>query len=120
MIIDAWAQHPTLRQSQDPMFDSLRRWTHGSLPAEELPVAATLATMDAGGVDRALISAWVGPRSTMISNDEVASFVEQGGGRLVGVGSVDISGLANLGAFMGRMAARPAVQEAMKAEGLIK
>jgi glutathione S-transferase len=33
---------------------------------------------------------------------------------------IDISGLPNLGAFMGRMAARPAVQEAMKAEGLIK
>ena len=33
---------------------------------------------------------------------------------------IDISGLANLGAFMGRMAARPAVQEALKAEGLLK
>ena len=33
---------------------------------------------------------------------------------------IDISGLAHLGAFMGRMAARPAVQEAMKAEGLLK
>jgi glutathione S-transferase len=33
---------------------------------------------------------------------------------------VDISGLPQLGAFMGRVAARPAVQEAMKAEGLIK
>ena len=33
---------------------------------------------------------------------------------------VDVSGLANLGAFMKRMAARPAVQEALKAEGLLK
>ncbi|WP_088287033.1 glutathione transferase GstA [Ideonella sp. A 288] len=33
---------------------------------------------------------------------------------------VDASGFANLQAFMGRMAARPAVQAALKAEGLIK
>jgi glutathione S-transferase len=33
---------------------------------------------------------------------------------------VDISSLKNLGAFMTRMAARPAVQQAMKAEGLLK
>jgi glutathione S-transferase len=33
---------------------------------------------------------------------------------------VDLSGFKNLGAFMARVAARPAVQEAMKAEGLLK
>jgi glutathione S-transferase len=33
---------------------------------------------------------------------------------------IDISGLKHLGAFMARMAARPAVQAAMKAEGLLK
>ena len=33
---------------------------------------------------------------------------------------LDISGFANLAAFRARMAARPAVQAAMKAEGLIK
>ena len=34
--------------------------------------------------------------------------------------AVDISGLKNLGAYLGRVAARPAVQEALKAEGLLK
>ncbi len=91
MIIDAWAQHPTLRQMQDPIFDSLRRWTRSSLPEAELPVAATLAQMDAAGVDRALISAWHAPRRTLIGNDEVAGFVAQAPQRLVGVGSVDIT-----------------------------
>ncbi len=33
---------------------------------------------------------------------------------------IDISGLKNLGAFQARMAARPAVQTALKAEGLLK
>uniref|UniRef100_UPI0037844B4E glutathione transferase GstA n=1 Tax=Piscinibacter sp. TaxID=1903157 RepID=UPI0037844B4E len=44
-------------------------------------------------------------------------FVVAGWGKHVGV---DISGLANLGAFMARVGARPAVQEALKAEGLLK
>jgi predicted TIM-barrel fold metal-dependent hydrolase len=91
MIIDAWAQHPTLRHSQDPMFDSLRRWTKAAVPTQELPVASTVAMMDQAGVAKSLISAWVAPRNVMISNDEVASFVAQAPDRLVGVGSVDIS-----------------------------
>ena len=33
---------------------------------------------------------------------------------------IDIAPLANLTAYMARVAARPAVQAAMKAEGLIK
>ena len=91
MIIDAWSQHPTLRMLQDPCFDSLRRWTQQALPASELPLAATLAAMDAAGVDRALISAWMAPRRAMIGNDEVAAFVAEAPGRLAGVGSVDIA-----------------------------
>ncbi len=91
MIIDAWGQQPTLRHSQDPIFDSLRRWTKSPAPSEEMPVSATVDVMDRGGVDRMLISAWVAPRNVMISNDEVAAFVAQAPERLVGVGSVDIS-----------------------------
>lgn len=42
-------------------------------------------------------------------------FTVAGWGKLVGV---DLSALAHLGAFMARMAARPAVQAALRAEGL--
>lgn len=91
MIIDAWGQHPTLRHAQDPMFDSLRRWTGQAVPVDELPVSATLALMDEGGVDRMLISAWQAPKRDMISNDEVAEFAAQAPDRLFGVGSVDVS-----------------------------
>ena len=44
-------------------------------------------------------------------------FVVAGWSKHVGI---DISGLANLGAFMARVGARPAVQDALRAEGLIK
>ena len=91
MIVDAWGQHSTTRHLQDPIFDSLRRWTKGAWPAEEAPVSATVEAMDRGGVDRMLISAWTAPRNVMVSNEEVAGFVAQAPDRLVGVGSVDIS-----------------------------
>jgi len=44
-------------------------------------------------------------------------FVVAGWGKHVGL---DILGLSHLGAFMARVAARPAVQDALRAEGLIK
>jgi len=91
MIIDAWAQHPTLRHIQDPIFDSLKRWTKIAEPKVELPVAVTVGMMDEASVDKSLISAWVAPSKVMISNDEVASFVSEAPDRLIGVGSVDIS-----------------------------
>jgi hypothetical protein len=71
MIIDAWAQHPTLRHIQDPIFDSLRRWTKTETPTQELPVSVTIGAMDQAGVSKSLINAWVAPRNVMISNDEV-------------------------------------------------
>ena len=91
MIIDAWAQHPTLRHLQDDMFTSLMRWTRRQAPTEPIPVQATVAAMDAGQVSKALITAWYAPRNVMISNDEVAGFVAEAPDRLIGVGSVDIS-----------------------------
>jgi hypothetical protein len=43
MIIDAWAQHPTLRHMRDPIFESLRRWTKTPSPTVELPVQMAVA-----------------------------------------------------------------------------
>lgn len=91
MIIDAWGQHPTLRLQQEPMLASLRKWTGDTIPTEQIPVAATLTALAQGKIDLMLISAWHGPRNILISNDEVAAFVAQSGGKLAGVGSVDIS-----------------------------
>ncbi len=94
MIIDAWSQHPTARHGADPIFDSLRRWTRASGSdgdRGERPVSWTIQSMDEAGVSISLISAWVAPHRTMISNDEVAQFVAEANGRLVGVGSVDIT-----------------------------
>lgn len=91
MIVDAWGQHPTLRHSQHEMFASLRRWNRQEVPTEQLPLSETVLAMDRGGVDKMLISAWHGPGAAMISNDEVAGFVGESGGRLVGVGSVNLA-----------------------------
>jgi len=101
MIIDAWAQHPTRRHLAHPMFDSLRRWTRGEATsrapdgavgeAGDWPLSLTLASMDEAGITRSLVSAWEGPRGSLISNDEVVGFVREAPERLVGVGSVDIS-----------------------------
>ena len=96
MIIDAWAQHPTARHLDQPMFESLRRWTRDdrsglAQASTEWPVSVTVASMDEAGIAKSLICAWVGPKGALISNDEVAGFVREAPDRLVGVGSVDIA-----------------------------
>ena len=45
--------------------------------------------LDEAGISHALISAWYAPCNVMISNDEVASFVEESG--VSGAGLIDIS-----------------------------
>ena len=70
------------------MFASLRRWTGGEIPEGELPVAATLAAMDAAGVEMGVLCAWHGPQGALISNDEVAGFVAAGRGRFAALASV--------------------------------
>lgn len=90
-IIDAWGQHITLRHAQDPVFDSLRNRTK-TLSFDKAPsIDMTLAAMNEGNIDKMLISAWYAPDKVMISNEEVFDFVSQSNGRLVGIGSVNIT-----------------------------
>jgi uncharacterized protein len=90
VIIDIWMQHPTLRFMAHEMFASLRRWTGQEVPDEELPIALTVAAMDKSGIDYGLLSAWHGPEGFLISNDEVAGWVQAHPARFGGVASVDL------------------------------
>ncbi|MBV9322010.1 MAG: amidohydrolase, partial [Mycobacterium sp.] len=70
---------------------SLRRWTGGAIPNDEVPIEATLAAMDEGGVDVGVLSAWRGPNSQdLISNDEVTEWVRLHPNRFAGLATVDL------------------------------
>jgi hypothetical protein len=91
MIIDAWMQHPTRRFLENDMFASLRRWigSEMQLPEGEIPIAASVAAMDAAGVDFGLLTAWHAPREgALISNDEVAAWVSAHPDRFAGLAAV--------------------------------
>ncbi len=90
MIVDAWIQHPTRRFLEQDMFSSLRRWTPGAIPEGEVPIGATLAAMDAAGVERGVLSAWHGPQGTLISNDEVAAWRAAHPDRFAALASVSL------------------------------
>jgi uncharacterized protein len=91
MTVDAWAQHPTERFLASEWLASLRRWRGEEIPAGEIPIEATLAAMDAGGVEVALLSAWHGPAGELIGNDEVAGWVAAHPTRLRGLAAVDLA-----------------------------
>lgn len=90
MIVDAWIQHPTPRLMGQPMFASLLRWMGIDDVPPEVPLDFTLAALAAANIDRALVTAWVGPDGALVSNDEVAAFVRAAPEKLVGVASVDL------------------------------
>src|SRR5689334_17569400 len=91
MPIDVWMQHPTVRFLAHDMFASLRRWTSGRIPTEEIPIDTTLAAMDSAGVRMGILCAWHGPHEgALISNDEVAGWVAQHPARFRALAGVDL------------------------------
>ena len=84
-------QHPTRRFIGHEMFASLRRWTGGAIPEDELPIEATVAAMDGAGVRFGVLSAWHSPRDgAMISNEEVAGWIGARPDRFAGLASVPL------------------------------
>ena len=84
-------QHPTQRFLRSDMLASLRRWTGGSIPDTEIPIDATIASMDAANVDLGLLSTWRGPNGQdLISNDEVAEWIQSHPDRFAGLATVDL------------------------------
>jgi uncharacterized protein len=90
-IVDAWMQHPGGAMLDDPMFDSLRAWSHGRLSRGDLPLERTVRAMDEAGVGRGLLCAWWGPTGPLISNDEVATAVKRYPHRFAGVAAVNLA-----------------------------
>ena len=91
MTIDVWMQHPTKRFLAHDMFDSLRRWTGDAIPDEPPPIDVTVEAMDAADVAFGLLSAWHGPGGPLISNDEVAGWVEEHPDRFAALAAVDLA-----------------------------
>jgi predicted TIM-barrel fold metal-dependent hydrolase len=91
MTIDVWMQHPTLRFLRSDMLASLRRWTGGSMPDTDIPIDATIQAMDEADVQLGLLSAWLGPNGQdLVSNDEVADWVQTHPGRFAGLATADL------------------------------
>lgn len=91
MTVDVWMQHPTVRFMSHQMLESLRRWTGMEKPTEEIPVSASIASLDAGGVDLGLLSAWHSPAGSLISNEEVAGWVAEHPDRFAGIATVNLA-----------------------------
>jgi uncharacterized protein len=91
VTIDVWMQHPTQRFLRQNAFESLRRWTGQQIPDDEIPIDATIAAMDAAEISFGLLSAWHGPQGPLISNDEVAGWVDLHFDRFAGLAAVDLT-----------------------------
>jgi uncharacterized protein len=90
MAVDVWMQHPTPRFLQREMFESVRRWTDGQVPADGIPLATTVTAMEEAGVEFGLLSAWHSPEGVLIGNDEVAGQVAERPDRFAGLAAVDL------------------------------
>jgi hypothetical protein len=91
-VIDAWAQ-PSV--GNDPfLIPKIKRLFEQSgtahLLGKEITPAETVALMDEAGVSKVMLCAWHRPGAWIISNDQIAEFIQAYPDRFVGVASVDL------------------------------
>ena len=89
--IDVWAQITTDRMARQPWMETLLRWTDRAGGISVPTVSSTLAAMDKGEVDISLLSAWHGPQGSLISNEEVADYIDAAPDRFRGLATVDLT-----------------------------
>jgi len=87
--IDVWAQPGFPQLVHMPEGESLRRWTKITPPPEGIPIELTLAEMDATGVEKAFLRAWMRPEGVLVSNDDIAAIVQKYPDRFLGMATVD-------------------------------
>lgn len=90
-IIDVWAQQPTQRFLNAPVFEPLKRWAESSGKAipSDIPVQATAGALQQMNM-QAMISAWYAPEGDLISNTEVRCWVDEYPEQFYAVCSVDL------------------------------
>ena len=88
-VIDVWAQPGFPQLLYMPEMESLRRWAKMTPPPEGIPIEITLAEMDATGVEKAFLRAWMRPEEVIISNDDIAAIVQKHPDRFLGMATVD-------------------------------
>jgi hypothetical protein len=88
-VIDVWAQPGVPQLLHMPEGESLRRWTKITPPPEGIPIELTLAEMDATGVEKAFLRAWMRPEGVLVSNDDIAALVQKYPDRFLGMATVD-------------------------------
>ncbi|MBI5281614.1 MAG: amidohydrolase [Candidatus Solibacter usitatus] len=92
-VIDVWAQPATGRTREDlpEAVRLLEKSGTAQMLDRKLSPAETVALMDEAGIERLLLSAWHRPGRWLITNDEVAEYVQAYPGRFTGVAAVDLA-----------------------------
>jgi hypothetical protein len=91
-IIDAWANPPLAQMAA--LVPEIKRLFEqagaGRHLAAGLKPAEVVGLMDAAGIEQLLVTSWMRPGQSIVSNDQVAEFISDYPGRFVGVAGVDL------------------------------